>query len=1186
MHLKRLELTGFKSFADRTQLDLSTGLNAVVGPNGSGKSNIADALRWVLGEQSAKQLRGGKMEDVIFSGTAHRRPLGYAEIVMHIDNSEGMLPIEFKEISVARRVYRSGESEYSINGEACRLKDIQMLFMDTGVGRDGYSIIGQGRIDEILSLRSEDRRMVFEEAAGIGKFKARRNEALTKLERERQNRTRVDDIIIDLEEQLVPLTAQAEEAQRYLTMRDKYKNIHVNIFLTEIEKIDTELAQMSRSLQDGTLQFEGGKRQLAEARLAGEGLKNRALQADLKYRQVSESLLEITTAIEKKDGDAKLLESKIQQLEAERVRLNTEIEKRDTALESKSAERGDEEARLANLQDELNKLNDQLAEHVKLSAQLEDEMRSSAAAMDAHNQAIVDAMTAVASGRANLADWESAYLRLEDDKERLNSEILHHDTKLEEQRQNVQEAEKAYETCKQELGRAKNNAAAYASTYAHLSKENSDLENEMRKVQESLTVARGRHRAISDLEAQQEGFQHSVKAVLRKKAADPLFSGICGAVSSLIDVAREYEVALETALGGAAQNIVTRTESDAKLAINMLKDTRSGRATFLPLTAVKGKALKAADFADVPGFVDIASNLVTCDKEYEKVIAHLLGDVLIMDDIDSAMAFNKKTKYTHKIVTLGGERFRPGGAITGGGTGRQTSGIIGRGRQLEELSQKVQTLEQEFARLNEQTRNTNEKRRATDELLNLAREKEQALTLESERLNDRFLQANEALKNFNKLAATYNEENEKLMTALVETNRNIRDTKAELVDRENAVQKARDDLENFKQQLEQNRLEQTEESDTLTGLKIEISRRTEWVGEAQRTVDRLQREESVLLEEKHVLQSEISAGEKAKEDTLTRKESILAQQETQKARIQEIRNEQAAAEAEKAKLETAISKAEEDERAYADASSLMERELARLEMRKEQLDSASHRLHNEIWEEYGLTHQQALPFKQTEMSEAALHRTAQQLRAELATLTDINVGAIEAHKQLKTRYDFLTAQREDIIQAEAALDELINSLTAQMEEQFAAQFKLIAHHFEEVFQQMFSGGKASLKLVDDKNVLESGIEITAQPPGKTLQNMMLLSGGEKALTAIALLFAILRLKPSPFCVLDEIESALDDANVVRFAKYLKEYVAGTQFIVITHRKGTMEVADHLYGITMEEQGISKLVSVRFVDSVG
>ena len=1184
MYLKRLELTGFKSFADRTRLDLSTGFNAVVGPNGSGKSNIADALRWVLGEQSARQLRGGKMEDIIFSGTAHRRPLGYAEIVISLDNSEGMMPLEFKEISVARRVYRSGESEYSINGETCRLKDIQMLFMDTGIGRDGYSIIGQGRIDEILSLRSEDRRMVFEEAAGIGKFKSRRNETLTKLERERQNRARVDDIIIDLEEQLVPLATQAEEAQRYLTTRDRYKNIHINIFLLEIDKIDIELAKMNCLLQDNILQFEGDKRRLAEARLAIEGLKNRAIQKDLKYRSTSESLLEITASIEKKDGDIKLLENKIQQLKSERLRLDAEVDKRDIALESKVTERGNEEMRLNGLQQELDKLNDELAGHVKLSAQLEDEMRSSATEMDAHNQAIVNALTAVAGCRTNITEAESMYLRLEDDKERLNSEILHHDTNLEEQIQKVQDAEEVLASCKQELERVKRNVVAYASTHSQLSGESNDLQNELRKVQESLTVARGRHRVISDLEAQQEGFAQSVKVVLRKKADDSRFSGICGAVSELINVEREYEIAIETALGAAAQNIVTQTESDAKLAINMLKDTKSGRATFLPLTSMKGKTTNALEFAKELGFVGIASNLVTCDDKYTPVIAQLLGDVLIMDDIDNAMAFNKKTKYRHKIVTLSGERFSPGGAITGGGINRKTTGIIGRGRQLEELSQKVATLQQEFTGLTDQARNVHEKHRATEELLYTAREKEQSLTLEAERLNDRLLQANENLENLNKLASTYNEENNKLMTLLVETNQNIRNAKTELHDQENALQKAQEDLENFKQQLEQSRQEQMEESDALTELKVEISRRTEWVGETQRNVDRLLREESVLLEEKSALQLEISTCEKNRVEMIAQKDTISSEQIKLKSHMQEVKKEQIAAEEEKSKLEMAISKAEEDERAYADSSSLIERELTRLEMRKEQLDSASHRLHNEIWEEYGLTHQQAVPLKQTDISEAALQRTAGELKAELATLTDINIGAIEAHKQMKIRYDFLVAQRDDILQAESELTELINSLTKQMEEQFATQFKLIAQHFEEVFQQMFSGGKASLRLIDDKNVLESGIEITAQPPGKSLQSMMLLSGGEKALTAIALLFAILRLKPSPFCVLDEIESALDDSNVTRFARYIKQHVTNTQFIVITHRKGTMEVADHLYGVTMEEQGVSKLVSVKFVDS--
>ena len=1183
MYLRRLELTGFKSFADRTQLDLSKGLNAVVGPNGSGKSNIADALRWVLGEQSAKQLRGGKMEDVIFSGTAHRRPLGYAEIVMRIDNSDGKLPLEFPEITVARRVYRSGESEYSINGEQCRLKDIQMLFMDTGVGRDGYSIIGQGRIDEILSLRSEDRRLVFEEAAGIGKFKTRRNEAMSKLDRERQNRERVDDIIIDLEEQLVPLEGQAEEARRYLTLRDEYKSVHISITLGEIAKIDAELAQIDETLQHGMAQFQDGTRLLGEARLAGEGLKNRVAKSDLEYRRANEALLEVTTAIEKSEGDSKLLESKLEQLTAEQARLKSEVEKREAALESKSAERQQEEEAKNAAQAKLDELNNELDQHLKLSAQMEDVMRESTAELDAHNQAIMDALTASANSRASVTEAENAYHRLEDEKEQLDNEIMQHDSKIEEHKQAEQEAKEALQQCQSNLNRVKASVEAYTSAYRQLVEENQALDQELRQAQEAFTVARGRYRAISELEAQQEGFYQSVKTVLRKKATDPNYSGICGAVSGLIGVEQKYEIAIETALGGAAQNIVTKQENDAKLAINMLKETRGGRATFMPLTAVKGRTIDISRFGNEPGFIGLSSGLVTYDDEYAQVIAQLLGDVLVMDNMDNAMAFNKKYKYSHKIVTLDGERLSPGGAITGGGTNRQSAGIIGRARQLEELKLKVAELQANLEDMTEQKQGLRSKRQATEETLIAAREKEQALILETERQKDRLAAAEESLKSLDEVAAKYNEENDKIMGLLVETNAAIRNAKADVLANDENVHKAREALENYQRQLEQSRLEHTEETDILTDLKIEISRRMEWIGEARRNLERLQREEAVLTEERRMLLADITASEKAAVKADTDRAKIIEESAKLKTRLGEIRRELTAAEAEKTRLDAAITKAEEDERAHADSSALIERELARLEMRKEQLDATSHRLHGEIWEEYNLTYQKALAQKRTDVSETALRRMLQELRAELNTLSNVNIGAIDAYKQIKTRCDFLTAQRNDIVEAETALTELIGQLTSQMEEQFATQFKLIGEHFEEVFRQMFSGGKASLRLLDEENVLESGIEIIAQPPGKALQNLMLLSGGERALTAIALLFAILRLKPSPFCVLDEIESALDDSNVARFASYLREYAKGTQFIIITHRKGTMEAAEHLYGVTMEEQGISKLVSVRFED---
>jgi len=1181
MYLKRLELTGFKSFADRTVLDLSTGLNGVVGPNGSGKSNISDALRWVLGEQSAKQLRGGKMEDVIFSGTAHRRPLGYAEIIMRIDNAERKLPLDFAEISVARRVYRSGESEYSINGEPCRLKDIQMLFMDTGVGRDGYSIIGQGRIDEILSLRSEDRRHIFEEAAGIGKYKSRRNEALSKLERERQNRERVDDIIVELEEQLEPLQQQSEEAKRYLALRDEYKTIHLNMFLYEIAKIETELAHIQETFENSTTQFEDGKRRLQEARQAGEGLKSRATNTDLAYRQANETLLEVTTAIEKAEGDARLLQNKSEQLQHEYLRLYAEVEKREKSIFEKTEEQMAEESKLQAAGKKIAELQAELTKHIELSAQMEDALREGSAELEAHNQAIVNAVNERANSHAAVLDMENTYHRLEEDKEQLDTQVMHHDSKLAEQTQLKEVAEKALRECEEDLKHSAKAVADFTAAYRQLVEENQTLDAELRKAQETLTVTASRHRALADLESQLEGFYQSTKTVLRKKATDPKFAGICGAISELIGVEEKYETAIETALGGNAQNIVTKTEDDAKLAINMLKETRSGRATFLPLTAVKGRTIDISRLANEPGVIDIAANLVTHEAEYSQPIAQLLGDIIIMDNMDNALALNKKHRYSYKIVTLSGERLSPGGAISGGATNSRSASIIGRARHIEELKKSVAILQNSYDQLTAEKQNLRAKRQTTEETLRTAQDEVQALTLETERLKNRLATATENTQNLENQASEYANDNDKIMTRLVDTNRLIREAKAELAVREQDVQNANAALEEYQRSLEKNRQEQTEEADILTDLKIEISRQTERTGEAERNIERIKREHAVLEEEKRTMQAEITKNEEAEKTGATDAEKIRTLQANLNTRLEEVRQNLSAIEEEKTQLDAAIDKAEEDERAYQDSSAHIEREIARLEMRKEQLDATSHRLHDEIWDEYQLTYQQANLFKRTDISDTTLRKTAQELRTQLSGMSNVNIGAIEAYNQISTRHDFLTTQRADIIEAETTLAELIQQLTTQMEEQFAEQFKLIGEHFSEVFQQMFVGGKASLRLLDMDNVLESGIEIIAQPPGKSLQNLMLLSGGERALTAIALLFAILRLKPSPFCVLDEIESALDDANVTRFASYLKEYAKGTQFIIITHRKGTMEAADHMYGITMEEQGISKLVSVRF-----
>jgi len=1184
MHLKRLELAGFKSFADRTYLDFGKGLNAVVGPNGSGKSNIADALRWVLGEQSAKQLRGGKMEDIIFNGTAHRKPLGFAEITMRLDNSTQTLPLELKDITVTRRVYRSGESEFAINGTPCRLKDIQTLFMDTGIGRDGYSIVGQGRIDEILSLKSEDRRQVFEEAAGIVKYKSRRNEALHKLDKERQNRARVDDIITELEEQLEPLKEQSEQAKLYLSLRDQYKDVHLNIFLNEIGKIEIELKQVNEFLKNGLTEAEDGKRRLTEARAAGEKLKAKATETDLKYRQANENLLETTTSIEKKESDIKLLQNQMEQLDVDQIRITGESEKRTQLLAEKREEQLKEEAIKAQAQKELDGFNHELNQQLQRAHQRDEAMKESSSALNAHNKNVMDAMTAVAEAQSHVLEAENTYKRLEDDKERLNIEIQHHDLRIEEQTTVCTQAESTLQTNDSELTRAQRSYAAYVDAHNQLIEESRQLGHELRQTQETLTATRGRYRALNALEAQQEGYYRSVKAVLRKKITDPNFSGICGAVSELIGVQADYEIAIETALGGSAQNIITNTEADAKLAIEMLKQTKEGRATFLPLSAVKGRLIDAAKFSGERGFIGIASALISCDDVYIPVINQLLGDVIVADNIDNALAMHKKFKYSQKIVTLSGERLSPGGAITGGATARQSSGIIGRSRNLVELKQQVETLEANLKILTQQEHELSQKRQATEETLEGARAKVQSLKLDQQLQQDKLNTAKEALVALQQRAAQYNEENDELMTQLVESNHAIRVAKQELKTQESLSAQARAELEHYQQQLEANRQEHSEEADTLTDLRVEISRRNEWISRGETNIQRIRRECEIITQEQRQLEKELATSKEAFIKAAADKEIIKDELARLKTRLEEIRSELTAAETEKSTLEAAISHAETDERTHTDTTALLDKELTRLEMRKEHLDATSHRLHNEIWEEYSLTHQQAAVYKRSDISEAALRRESHELKSQLAQLTNVNIGSIEAYKQLTTRHDFLTSQRDDILTAEESLNELIQSLTSQMESQFAEQFAQIAIHFGDVFKEMFGGGTASLRLVDTENVLESGIEITVQPPGKALQNLMLLSGGERALTAIALLFAILRLKPSPFCVLDEIESALDDANVTRFANFMQEYSKGTQFIVITHRKGTMEAADRLYGVTMEEQGISKLVSVSFIEN--
>jgi chromosome segregation protein len=1185
MYLKQLDILGFKSFPDRVSLMFKPGMTAVVGPNGSGKSNIADALRWVMGETSAKTLRGAKMEDVIFSGTAHRKPLGYAEIVMHMDNADRQLNIDFANVSVARRVYRSGESEYHLNGAACRLKDIQQLFMDTGVGRDGYSIIGQGRIDEILSVRSEDRRLLFEEAAGIVKYKTRRNDALQKLEREKANRERVDDIITELDTQLAPLSEQSERAKTYLNLREQYKSIHINIFLEEAQRTQAETERLDKQLADLKAQAEQGRAALTAARIEGEGLKAGAVSAAARIKLANEKILELTTVAAKKENETQLLEASGRGIEANRVRFENEAAKRGEAIAAKQAERETEEAARVKASEELDALNGRLAEQQGGFDELDEAVRRREVTLSGHNQQIQQQITISAELKSRLREAENNYNRLEDDKERLNSEILHIETTLEDEEAKQQSRVAALKTGEEDTARQKETAEQVNRARITLSEECNRLAETLRVIQADWHSVSSRYRALKELEAHHEGYYHSVKAVLSRKDSDAKFKGICGAVGELIGVPVKYEAAIETALGGAAQNIVARTEEDAQLAIEMLKATKAGRATFLPLTAVKGRSFDAArnGVNSELGYIGVAVDLISFDNEYADVMSNLLGNVIVIDTLKNAVSLQKKYRYAYKAVTLEGDLLSPGGAMTGGSRQTQSAGLLGRSRQLAELADKTRASRQELDKLERQLQDARGKLSATEEALQRARDGYQELLIEQNNLRNQVAQSEEKIKSLRASAEASEAQNERLMGTLVETNKAIRELKRECVAQDANIEAARRKLSDYQQEIADERARQSEQTAALTALRVEIGRKTEALNTLSQSIFRIEKEHGALISEKSLLLKEVSQAEAALEKNRADIEAARALRLEWDERLNAQRLELEAAEKERASLDGSIFQSDADISTYQEDNARVEKEIARLETRREQFEADNRRLYDEIWDEYGLTFQTALPFKTAGVNPAALKRDGQRLKAELSAMTDVNVGAIEQYRALNERHGFLTAQRDDIIKAEETLGELIAELTSQMEERFADQFTQIDRHFNDVFREMFNGGQAGLKLLNEKNLLESGIEITAQPPGKALQTLSLLSGGERALTAIALLFAILRLKPSPFCVLDEIEAALDDANVARFASFIRRYSEGTQFIIITHRKGTMEAADTLYGVTMQEQGISKLVSVRLVE---
>lgn len=1181
MYLKSIEVQGFKSFANKIVFDFHNGITGIVGPNGSGKSNVADAVRWVLGEQRVKQLRGGNMQDVIFSGTELRKPLSYASVAITLDNSDRHLAIDYNEVTVARKLYRSGESEYLINGSACRLKDVNELFYDTGIGKEGYSIIGQGQIDKILSGKPEERRELFDEAAGIVKFKRRKNMSVKKLEEERQNLVRVNDILSELEKQIGPLEKQSEVAKTYLRKKEELKTYDINMFLLETARLKAELSAVDEKLKIVEDELSDVTRQHENTKTEYEAIEEQTDEIDNSLERAKRQLNETQLLKQQLEGQIEVLREQINT-----ARMNDEhLKQRSKAILEELSER---EKALSDLSGEKNALQQQISERQEADRtaeaallQIQTRIAELAGTMEDNKQNLIDLLNNRSSTKANIQKFDTMMEQIQVRRSELYQRLILIKSEADKQKELSEQFEA-------ELKEISDTILSYTDEVKQCEGQIEKLQAEIvQKTQEFRSGETSYHREASRLESlknlteRYDGYGNSIRRVMEKKAQVP---GILGVVADLVKVSKEYEIAIETALGGSIQNIVTDNEETAKKMITYLKQNKFGRATFLPLTGMNaGTHRVQKEVLSEPGVIGVASTLVQVEGKYQGLAENLLGRTIVVKNIDNGIALSRKYKQTLRIVTLEGELMNPGGAMTGGAF-KNSSNLLSRRREIEELEKKTAQLKAEME----------ESARAVED----CKEKRAALYVQvdeiKEKLQKAYVVQNTAKMNVNQVQAK--------LTETMEEAKRIHSERAEL---ENQGQEIKENQESIQVELEYSeKMEQElqsasiEQQKELEKARVEESlklQETEKMHLSYAALEQkqlfLQENETRIREEMEKFREELTGLDSSKDNA----SEEIRQKETEIADLQKtIENSGELFREIEAEIQKFSAKKEEltkQHRAFLTKREELSKRMAeldkesfRLNSKREGYEEASEKQISYMWEEYELTYNMALEIRDENLNDLAfMKRQIQILKNEIRGLGSVNVNAIEDYKNVSERYEFLKTQHDDLIEAEATLVKIIEELDAAMRRQFRESFEEIRQEFDKVFKQLFGGGKGTLELMEDEDILEAGIRIIAQPPGKKLQNMMQLSGGEKALTAISLLFAIQNLKPSPFCLLDEIEAALDDSNVDRFAKYLHKLTKHTQFIVITHRRGTMTAADRLYGITMQEKGVSTLVSVDLLE---
>ena len=1180
MYLKRLEMYGFKSFADKTVLDFMPGITTVIGPNGSGKSNISDCIRWVLGEQSLKSLRGTKSEDIIFAGTQNRKSLGYAEASMVIDNSDGKLPIEYNEVVVTRRIYRSGETGYFINKTPCRLKDVLELFMDTGIGKDGYSIIGQGKIEEILSNKSEDRRHIFEEAAGIVKYRTRKADSEKKLEQTKLNLLRINDIISEIENNIEPLKNQSEKAKKFLNLREELKNVEVGLFLYNIENfknqiddilenieiLETNQVRENENLNELQVKKEELKEQVDSLIEKIEETQNLGFEGNQKREQYNSEIGVLTERLSNNKENYERYAFEIEDLEKQNKELekeqNQKLEKKNNLFTNKEK-----------FEKELKEKEEELAKYSKTLSEKELEIESKKQIVQKNIDDKYEIVGEVNTEKAN-------YENLEKREKSLKNEIQETISELDSTRTNKEESSKSFYELEKSKNSINNNLLKIKSEKDVSSQKLKDYDTKINTYQSEYRIKESRYKFLVETEKEKEGYAKSVKSLIEATEKDSsLAKGVHGVLANLISVDKKYELAIEMTLGASIQNIVTDTEEEAKKLVNYLRDNNLGRASFLPISSVKGQKVSGINTSKVDGIIGIASDLIKTDKKYNEIILSLLGRTVIVEDINSAIKLARQNSYKFKIVTLKGDVINPSGAISGGSVATKTASILGRGKEIKALEKELFEIKSKIEKLQaekEKYENSissllekfEEKQKEAQELeIVYATEKQKIDTIDSEieKLDSKLSKLRIDLDN------TKNEKEENILKQKELTE------KVSKMDEENASLNIV--IEEFTKLNKDNQKYIDDLNFDITNLKISVSSFDESEMSINEIMDRITSEM-----DKNTLS--IQNKKSAREKIIVDNQELDLKIEATKQQIIDLEKEilESSDKVEKLKQERTnknekLNNVEKDIESQNEKIENLKNHTSKLDLKKSKIELELNQIINKMWEEYELTPNTVGDIEKIK-NPTEVQKQVNSLRNEIRDLGSINVDAIKEYQELKERYDFMSEQRLDLEDSSSKLKKIISEMTETMKKQFAEQFKIINKNFGEVFTELFGGGKAELILADEENILECGIDIAVQPPGKKLQNMMLLSGGEKAFTAIALLFAILKMNPAPFCVLDEIEAALDDVNVYRFAEYLKKFSKDSQFLVITHRKGTMEAADTVYGITMEEKGISKLLSMK------